>query len=508
MKSCRKITYELYRNPRNRYLSILYFMLGLQFSFYDYSMKMDLIEFGFSISDISYLSIIISLVWFFKSVPALFSDTFGVNGFHRKPYIIISNLLAALATLMVSQKFEKASGYIIGIFFYHTLICFSNVNLEACAVEDTKKESREKRGNFQSQLWAAKELGITVGEITGPLAWSNCGSSAVYFILSGFCLLNFLLGIKLPDSRKNMFQVNEQVQRSQYYLDQLSFKNILNAIYETVSHPILSRLILFNYIIFLFPGSGLTMFYYLTGPMHFSPTDMAILGFISSLGKCLGIGVYLLIKNQDIYDIYIFSIFFSFCLSLLPIFIALRLPVQNINYYFGPSGFANLNITNTTITNETFPLSDIYGWNNFAFVFTDDTLGGILKSVKHMPLITITSILCRSSMEATITALVSGGFNIMHALHNTINASVLKALGINHHNFSNLYIFILLCSTFEMVTLFLSFSFIPSVKINEIQCVQDEFFIENDIVEDEGIEEIELKNKNTFYTNKETTDTN
>jgi hypothetical protein len=451
-------------SSRQNVLFFLYFVLGFQVSFSGFAMFMDFLDFDISIYYVVYAVLIIYLPWQLKFIPAILSDIYAVNGYHRKPYIILSNICASLMCLLLTQKFKTSAGYIMCQFLLNMLICVADVNYDACIAEDTKKEDKDSKGVKLNRMITSRTLGKTLGEITGPLAWSTFDSATVFYILAAACIVNFLAGMILNDtSNVSLIKGNDGDVH-------VTIEERMQLVKESLSDPKLIRIILYNYTYAIFPGYGIPMFYYIIGPLDFTPFDVSILNLISGAFSVVGSYCYQYIKDFNIRYIYIFSSICSILITSMAILLTLRMTFDEASEYFDlTDNPAYLNSS----ADVKLPLSSILGLNNFMLVLSDDCLGSFARYMKALPLLTYTSMSSRPSVEASTTAFVLSGVNIASTINKSLGGMLLKQLGINADSFDTFHILIIICACFEVIGLLLVFWTIPSMEIKDINPVEE-----------------------------------
>ncbi len=494
-------------------LRMLYFLLGFQTSMYDFTLKRDFVDFGVPISNIVIRMFFIMIWWQLKFIPALFCDLYGIGGYHRRPYIIISNFFAAIATLILATPNISASGYVFFLSAFNFFICIADVNYDACIIEDGREEDNDKRGKLQSKMWAWRYFGCMLGDTCGPLMWKDIKSEGVYAILSATCTCSLIGGIVLKDRQRRGRILNTKESTSNTTLDYSYTEDVVmeqvteegNPVFKTLTqspnlaylwslvmltltNPVLKKLLMFNVLASLLPNAGFALFYYLTDAMGFTPRQMALLGFISGFGRLVGINIYTCFNQSNIRQIYvvvgilsvfvtIFPILLAIQVPIIPVLIPMQVPVNNQTDLGNVTIWKQIMVndsdvyTNTgeyLLKNQTVPISDMLGLDRFWCALSDDTIGQILDEIRNMPLLSIATITCKALVEASAYSTLLSLLNATSGLRRLIDSLVMQALGIDHNRFENLWLLILICSLAEIFSVVLAYWYVPSTTLKKV----------------------------------------
>ncbi len=489
-------------------LRFLYFLLGVQTSIYDFTLKRDFADYNVPITGIVLRMFLIMCMWQIKFIPALFCDLYGFGGYHRRPYIIFSNFFCALMAAILSAPNISEPGYITLLFLFNFFICIADVNYDACIIEDGRNEENDKKGKLQIQMWSFRYLGTMIGEMGGPLLWEAIKSEGVYGVLSALCIVAILLGVILKDRPRRSYILNTRESISNTTLDYSNkeeitpvslteqgqpkyeekiqiadIKYLWTLVMLTLTNPTLKQLLLFNLIISLMPNAGFALFYYLTDELKFNTTQMAWLGFIAGAGRLIGINIYSLFNQNNIRCVYSVVGILSIFVTIFPILLAIRVPVNytlnEMSFFRNVSSWDPIQIGNNTqffnnntneyiLQNDTVPLSDLFGFDRFWCALSDDTLGQIFDEIRNMPLLTIASITCKALVEASAYSTLLSLLNATSGLRRLVDSAFTGILNIDHGKFENLWILILICSIAEIISVVLALVFVPSITLKDV----------------------------------------
>lgn len=466
-------------------LEVLCFLSGFEQGIYDFAMKMDFLGFSQSLGDISYLHMVISIPLLLRLFPAILSDNYPVGEYHRKPYMISANFIAAIFCLILSQKFYELGGYVMCIVIINFFICAAEVNYDACAVEDTKKENNEDKGDRQTLIWAGKEFGFAFGEIIGPIIWKYHGSHIIYLINSALFVLSAIISIILPNIKhyENIYRqntentecvddgdhnrINKNSNKNKRFFNCSSFFLLVKKIKQvmrSISNPILVKFVIFYFILCLLPNSGIPMFYYLLGPMRFSPEDMAVIAFLSGMGRSIGVISFSFIKNANLLKVFIFIGIIEIIISLLPITLTIQLDKEYLTNIL----HMNNTLVNSMYENETITTSELIGIDKLSSILAYKFIVSMLDGIRGIPLITLTSILCHVNYEASAISFILSSLTLVNALNKIITGILTNAMGLTNNDFSKLFIFLLICLYCNLISILFGFALIPNKSIKII----------------------------------------
>ncbi len=456
---------------------------------YEFAFRKDLIQYGVPMTEVPIRQLYITLTWFLKVIPAVYSDRYGVDGQHRRPYMFRCNLCASIVCFVLAAAYPDEPVYIFLLFLFNFFVCFADVNYDACIVMEAQKEEKNK-GDTQTIMWIARDCGQALGEFIGPVLWNAMGSAGVYASLGSVSLSASLMALLYQEEKRRGIRLKKHVEvkgvvnlvdfatddsilvsggEVSWVLPETSLKfgQMFSLVKKTVLHPMLFPLLCFNLFSSLFPNSGLALFYYLTGPMNFTPKDMGVLGSISAGGRVLGAVFYRFIRRYSIRTVYLIVGFLSVIVSVMPIFIGYRMKFQEAANLVGVerATYVFQNATGVDLA-----LSEILGLNSFVFALSDDTLGSILDTIRNMPVLNVTSIVCARAVEASAYATVLSLLNAFSGLRRLIDMGILAAFGITYTDFDNLYKLLILCSAFELFSVLLAFTpLVPAIRIDDVK---------------------------------------
>ena len=449
------------------FICLSYFLLSFQLSFFDYSMNMDFRTFDDKMSNAYLFTVAVSVGWLFKFVAAIFSDIHEAKGKKRKGIVLVAYLSAWVPLLILSGKIETIDAYIAFLVFYVTFLSIADVNLDAYVVQESKAD--ENAGTLLFTLTTlSRELGYILGDSTGPLAYQHIGSKHVFDVLAISVILSLLVSLMYPE-REKPERVYSDEARAQYEEKNITPLVVVKKVFKEFKTKPLLYLLLHLYLTSFFPSARLAMFYYMVGPMRFTPIMMSYLSLVTGGIRLLFILGYLFLGRLKIRTTYIICGGGALLCSFAPLLLSIRFDKDDINSLYGDEGFVFLsNLTYFSEPNVTFSLAEVYGLNTFVISIIDEGVGSILESFRSATVFRLVSLLSEPVVEASALAIGLSVLNFTTSIQRIISANVLKALDIRYDNFNNLTLLLLICCGAEFITYITGDFVAPDQTIKEV----------------------------------------
>ncbi len=452
-------------------LSILYIILGFQLSFFDFSMKMDFVEYGVGISEVSMLVPLILIGWLLKSIPAAISDIYSFRGVDRGVIIASSLLFTGFLFDFITAGFKTIYGYCLCLGVTLFLMSIADVNYDAWLVNRAKKEEERNKGNVQIYNFISRKLGGLLGDSTGPIAWKQYGSGGVYAFLSGTCYIVSLL--VLPIYVKHS---SGEEARDRHEPAHLSISNILHRVAKTLRNKAFHYLIIITVLQQLVPTPQYAIFFYMVGPLKFNASQMSIINLVSSVVTIVSAVFYKCLYNVSIKVVMLCSGLMIAIGSLLPLLYTSQIPLNQIYYQYGDKGLSFLNHTYNTTNfdeishlNDTHLMADILGYDVFVIAVVAESINSAFREFKLFPFISIAYMLSDSRSEATTIAVVLTVLNITSGVRSVLSGILTRVFKIDYEHFEQLPTFILFSSCTELI-LCISMAFcIDNRSVHEVE---------------------------------------
>lgn len=341
-------------------------------------------------------------------------------------------------------------------------------------IEVTRKEPNSQKGSFQTTTWLFRYFGRGLAAGLGPVIWEATSDRAVFAIEAGLFIFQSVMGFLLTEEyMTKKWKSSKVIDTRKLGKDSNEQEGYLQLLYKTFSDSIFYKMVLFNILTGLLPSAGLSMFYFLSDELHYTPKTMALLDFVGQISQIVGVLCYKFgFKHFKIRRLYSTVIIFSTLISILPILITLpgkRCLVED------RGSFNNDTISsfNRTFTSEHCYLFREFGYPSLPFAFSDDVFGQILDELKNMPLLNLTGILCQQSVEGVAYSLSIGIQNWVVILQQPINSALTHAMNIDHNSFQNLPVLLVICSSLELLSICFV-RFLPDESIVDISVKYDQ----------------------------------
>lgn len=452
-------------HQRYIFICLSFFLLSFQLSFFDYTMNMDFLHYDDKMSNVYLFTVAVGIGWLFKFIPAVLSDLREARGKKRKSIILVAYVCTFVPLLVLSAQVETIDAYITFLVFYVTFLSIADVNMDAYIVQECKAD--ENAGTVLFTLTTlAREMGYILGDSTGPLAWKYLGSKHTYDVLACSIFLSVFVAAVYPERERPQRLYSDEA-RAQYEFKSLSVWGVVKRIFNEYKTTPLRYLLLHLYLTALFPNARIAMFYYLTGPMGFTPEKMSALSISIGFIRLVFIIAYIFIGKLNIRTTYIICGGTALICSFAPLLLSIRFDVDDIQAFYGDEGFTHIS-NSSLVKGATFSLAEVYGLNTFSIAIIDDGVGSILESFRGATVFRLVSLLSEPVVEASALAIALSILNGMYAIQRIISASILRSLDIRYNNFTNLTFLLLICCGAEFVT-YISGDFVaPDSTIKEI----------------------------------------
>ncbi|KAF4662585.1 hypothetical protein FOL47_006181 [Perkinsus chesapeaki] len=379
--------------------------------------------------------------WSIKPLIGLLSDRISLFGYHKRPYMFISTLLALLAMVVLTQRPDPLIVSLVACFliFLQCAVC----DLLSEGMYAAKLKSHPKSGpDLVTFVWVGISIFRTFAVLlVGPLI-DSIGPFRVYWIGVPFAALVLPLVVfnLLGEARVDADQASEENVKPKFWeMTCLSLVTGLGGLFLAIYSIIETQLhrkcivagvlgivvvLLFTFLtrpliakqnLFMFIQNCMhfgihgASFYFFTdtpeqypeGPHFGTVFYTTTLGIVASICSLVGMYLYNRFMKHWHYQ-WIFS-FSSVLCSLVGLF--------NIIVY------TRFNVTHLGIPDR-------------IFVISSAALGTVLGEFNWMPAIVLLSQSCPDNLESTMYALLAGASNLSSSLSDYFGAMLLYHLGV------------------------------------------------------------------------------
>jgi MFS family permease len=223
---------------------------------------------------------IFNLPWIIKPVYGLISDFVPLFGYRRKSYLLIANVIAAIAYLAVSQITQP--GHIaVALLVTAFGMAISSTLCGAVLVEHGQR--LHESGTFVNQQWLWFNIAAIAASILGGALVQRLSPTTALHVAVAIVAVAPLAVIA-----GTLFLIPEK--KSPANLQEL--KNTMRSLVESFRRRELWLVALFLFLYYFSPGFSTPLYYHMTDNLRFSQAYIGVLGSISSAGWVVGALLY------------------------------------------------------------------------------------------------------------------------------------------------------------------------------------------------------------------------
>lgn len=453
-------------------VSLIYFTQGFRsfvWTAVSYQMK-DILKLSPSTSQ--FMFSIAFFPWSIKPIYGILSDCIPINGYKRKPYLVIATVLSLLPwpVLGLTSSLRNSHNALTALLTVQNLgSAMADVVIDAMIAEAVRSERAEFAGDLQTLSWLMMAMGGICGNLLGGYALSSLRIYSIFLLFSilpsiqliscafvkevsseipgmaylknshgqeKLCITSkaSLVGASKSDAlRKRKKELNDDSNKFTYLeaedvKEQESlvrgYHSIRSAIYS-LCRAFKEPLILRSMAWFFFshvavPNLSTVMFYYQTEMLHLGASFLGASRVIGWLGLMIGTYIY----NQYLKR-----------MKLRRILMLAHIGLGVISF---------LDIVLVSGLNTRLSIPDKY------VVLGGSAVADTINQFKFMPFLILSGQLCPPGIEGTLFALFMSINNLGSSLGSFYGAALASFLHISSHSFHNLLygLLIQLFSTF------------------------------------------------------------
>ncbi len=341
------------------------------------------------------------LPWVLKPIFGFVTDGLPIFGYRRRPYLVLSGLLGTGAWLSLATFVHTPELATVAITVTTFSVALSDVLIDSLIVERARGESLSKSGSLQSLCWGAAALGGLLTAYASGLLLSRFTPQTVFAVTAVFPLLVSLVA----------FWIDEQpIEMKESAVAQAT--NQVKQLWTALRQKAIWMPLLFVFFWQCTPTGESSFFYFVTNDLGFKPEFLGQVRLVSSLASLLGILVFQrYLKAVPFRTIFGWTTVLSSLLGLTTLLL-----VTHANRALG-------------IDDHWFSLGD-------TLILT------VMGQIAFMPVLVLAARLCPPGIEATLFALMMSVLNVAGLVSQEGGALLTHALGINEHNFDNLWILV------------------------------------------------------------------
>lgn len=394
---------------------LVYFVqgiLGLARLAVSFFLKDDL---GLTPAEVAALTGIASAPWTIKPLFGFISDGFPLFGYRRRPYLVLSGLLGAVAWLAMATIVNSGAAAIAAVTLSSLAVAVSDVIVDSLVVERARQESQSDAGSLQSLAWGTSALGGIITAYLGGLLLEYVGTRFVFGVTATFPLVVSLMAWLIAE---------EPVTESSTW-------QVISGQIQQLKHAITQKVIwmpaLFIFLWQATPTADSAFFFFTTNDLGFEPEFLGRVRLVTSIAALVGIWIF-----QRFLKAVPFRSIFAWTTVLSTVF-----------------GFTMLLLV--THTNRAIGIGDEW------FSLGDSLILTVMGEISFMPVLVLSARICPPGVEATLFALLMSILNLAGLLSHELGALLTHWLGITETDFENLWLLVTLTNLSTLLPLPLLF---------------------------------------------------
>ncbi|MBD2102709.1 folate/biopterin family MFS transporter [Leptolyngbya sp. FACHB-261] len=368
-------------------------------------------ELGLGPAQVSALMGIAALPWVIKPVFGFLSDGLPVLGYRRRPYLVLSGVLGALAWLCLATVVHTAWAATLVIGLSSFSIAMADVIVDSLVVERARIESSREAGALQSLCWGASAVGgILTAYFSGSLL-QHFSTHTVFAITAAFPLIVSAVAGLISESR-----VTEAPSWAAAFtqVKQLRQAMTQKAIWLPTA---------FVFLWLATPTADSAFFFFTTNDLGFQPEFLGRVRLVTSVASLTGVWIF----QRFLRPVPVRVIFFWSTLLSAVLGMTMLLLVTHTNRMLG-------------IDDHWFSIGD-------SLVLT------VMGQVAYMPVMVLAARLCPPGIEATLFALLMSVTNLAGLLSYESGALLMNWLGISESNFDRLWLLVVITNLSTLLPL-------------------------------------------------------
>ena len=388
-------------------LLFFYFLLGFSFAFPSISMRYFLMSFT-SPSQMAAMMGIFALPWVFKPLYGFVSDVYTINGYRRKPYMMIGAYFSSI--MWVVLPFCPKDEFLVSVCmtFASLGLCIADVMADSLLVEAARQENTENKGIVQSYSWIFRFSGGLVGSILGAAAYDVAGHVGVFHLTSIIPCVIILLALVIPEE--------ETVQKT-------NISETTGKLFQAIKQPQIFKPAIFLFIICTTPSYGDIMTFFYKEDLSFTPDEFGSLDVLGHIVSIIGTIIFKkYLRKIPIRTIFCWALVASFLLENTMICLVLHVNRE-------------------------------WGIPDYVFAFVERIALTLAGQFITMPIVVLGASICPVGIEGTLYALLMSITNLGGIVGSEVGALLAGVFGITANNFSNLWKLMLVCHICDLIPL-------------------------------------------------------
>jgi len=383
-------------------------------------------------AEVSALMGIAALPWTIKPVFGFMSDGLPIFRYRRRPYLVLSGILGAIAWLAMATVVDTPLKATLTILLTSLSVAISDVIVDSLVVERVRNEGQGEAGTLQSLAWGASAMGGLITAYLGGLLLERTSTQVIFGITATFplvvCGVAWLIAEDPVTAKSNLKVVTDQIK----------------LLKGAVSQKAIWMPALFLFLWQATPTADSAFFFFSTNELGFKPEFLGRVRLVTSFASLIGIWVFQrFLKEVSFRKIFGWSTVISAVLGMTSLLL-----VTHANRSLG-------------IDDHWFSLGD-------SLVLT------VAGQIAFMPVLVLSARLCPPGVEATLFALLMSVVNLSGLLSHELGALLTHWLKVSETDFSNLWLLVLLTNASTLLPLPLLGLLPTTSAINSAESPQSE----------------------------------
>ncbi|MBE9078826.1 folate/biopterin family MFS transporter [Romeria aff. gracilis LEGE 07310] len=368
-------------------------------------------DIGLTPAEVSALMGIAVLPWTVKPLFGFLSDGLPIFKYRRRPYLVLSGLLGAIAWLALATVVNTAWAAITAIVLTSLSVAVSDVIVDSLVVERARQESQSDAGTLQSLAWGASAFGGLITAYLGGLLLEQTSTQFVFAVTAAFPLVvsgvAWLIAEEPITERPNFQAIWQQVQQLK----------------AAVSQKAIWMPALFLFLWQATPTADSAFFFFTTNELGFEPEFLGRVRLVTSLAALVGIWIFQrFLKSVSFRKIFAWSTVLSALLGMTALLLV-------------------------THTNRQLGIDDRW------FSLGDSLVLTVMGQIAFMPVLVLSARLCPPGVEATLFALLMSIVNLAGLLSHELGALLTHWLNVTDTQFDNLWLLVVITNLTTLLPL-------------------------------------------------------
>lgn len=368
-------------------------------------------DIALSPAEVSALMGIAALPWTIKPVFGFMSDGLPIFRYRRRPYLIISGVLGAIAWLSMATLVHTPMAATAAILLSSLSVAISDVIVDSLVVERARAENQGEAGTLQSLAWGASAVGGLITAYLGGILLEHTTTQVVFGITATFPLIVSAVAWLISED-----PVSEQ-SNLQVVIDQVRLLK------GAVSQKAIWMPALFLFLWQATPTADSAFFFFSTNELGFQPEFLGRVRLVTNFASLIGIWIFQrFLKEVSFRKIFGWSTVIS-------------------------AGLGMTTLLLVTHANRALGIDDHW------FSLGDSLILTVAGQIAFMPVLVLSARLCPKGVEATLFALLMSVVNLSGLFSHELGALLTHWLKVTETEFGNLWVLVLITNLSTLLPL-------------------------------------------------------